>query len=97
MRKTYIGGHEVVKTVDGDSERFHYPEGEEVKKGAGNKPCPRCGLNPADYDGHDPCLHNLPGVFGACCGHGVKNGYVKFHNGTIIKFPSCTISYAQKP
>ena len=49
------------------------------------RPCPVCGLNPADYDGHDPCIANLPGVEFACCGHGVGSGYVKFEDGRIIK------------
>jgi len=36
---------------------------------SGERPCPGCGLD-ADYDGPDPCLGWLPGVLGACCGHG---------------------------
>src|SRR5258707_458524 len=27
-------------------------------------------------EGHDPCIANLPGVFQACCGHGVCSGYM---------------------
>ena len=36
-------------------------------------------------EGHDPCIANLPGVVFACCGHGVKEGYVCFESGTIIR------------
>ena len=39
------------------------------------RPCGACGLI-ADYHGPDPCLGWLPGVSGACCGHGVQAGYV---------------------
>jgi len=35
--------------------------------------------------GHDPCIANLPGVIGACCGHGVEQGYVTFQNGIVIR------------
>lgn len=50
-----------------------------------HKLCPKCGLNPADFGGHDPCIANLPGVVLACCGHGVKKGSIRFENGIIIK------------
>lgn len=46
--------------------------------------CPKCDKNPTP-EGHDPCIANLPGVDFACCGHGVKDGYVKFNNGIILK------------
>lgn len=34
---------------------------------------------------HGSCLGNLPGVVAACCGHGVKEGYIKFSNGTVVR------------
>jgi len=43
---------------------------------------------PRTPDGHDPCIANLPGVKFACCGHGVRKGYVSFDNGIIIDFAS---------
>lgn len=34
----------------------------------------------------DPCLGELPGVVGACCGHGnQKIAYVSFHTGVVIR------------
>ena len=33
------------------------------------RPCPACGKVPT-AEGHDACIANLPGVTGACCGHG---------------------------
>jgi hypothetical protein len=41
------------------------------------KPCVRCGRS-ADEDGHDPCLADIPGAQFACCGHGIKEGYIKY-------------------
>lgn len=45
--------------------------------------CPKCGKKPTEK-GHDPCIPDLPGVDFACCGHGIKAGYVKFTNGIIL-------------
>lgn len=45
--------------------------------------CPKCGKKQTP-EGHDPCIPNLPGVDFACCGHGIKKGYVKFTNGIIL-------------
>lgn len=45
--------------------------------------CPKCGGTPTP-EGHDPCIANLPGVMAACCGHGIRYGYIYFENGTIL-------------
>jgi hypothetical protein len=47
------------------------------------RPCPKCGLTaqcePDGRYGPDPCLGYLPGVIGACCGHGfIEDTYVRF-------------------
>lgn len=34
----------------------------------------------------DPCIGILPGVNGACCGHGVTDGYISFENGICFYF-----------
>jgi len=47
-------------------------------------PCSLCGGKRTE-DGHDPCIANLPGVSNACCGHGVKDAYVAFENGLVIR------------
>jgi hypothetical protein len=31
-----------------------------------------------------PCLGILPGVVGACCGHGLNQGFVTFKNGMTL-------------
>lgn len=46
-------------------------------------PCVRCGEMPTK-EGYDACLGSLPGVFAACCGHGVEEGYILFENGVKI-------------
>jgi len=42
-------------------------------------------------DEPDPCLGLLPGVEYACCGHGVFRGYIRFLNGTTIRFGDATV------
>jgi hypothetical protein len=44
--------------------------------------CPKCGRVPTD-NGHDACLGNIPGVFAACCGHGVYRGYKVLRSGGL--------------
>src|SRR6266446_524443 len=29
------------------------------------------------FEEHDPCIANLPGVLGGCCGHGVERGGIR--------------------
>jgi len=41
-----------------------------------SRPCTSCGKYPT-IEGHDACLGTMPGVAAACCGHGVKDPYVK--------------------
>ncbi|AWP37786.1 hypothetical protein DXF96_00225 [Heyndrickxia coagulans] len=48
------------------------------------RPCPKCGQYQTP-DGHDPCIENLPGVINACCGHGIKAGYLQFADGRILR------------
>ncbi len=47
------------------------------------KACPKCNEYPLQ-NGIDPCLGELSGVRGACCGHGVHKGYIWFENGKRI-------------
>lgn len=37
--------------------------------------CPKCGELERD-DGQDPCIADLPGITGACCGHGTEEPYI---------------------
>ena len=56
------------------------------------KSCPKCKLFPME-NGNDPCLGDLPGVVGACCGHGLEaqQGYLLFENGIRIKLKNAEI------
>lgn len=46
--------------------------------------CPLCGKMPTD-ERHDQCIANLPGVVHACCGHGIREAYVVFDNGMVLR------------
>lgn len=52
-------------------------------RGWKKRPCPLCN-KPRTEKGHDACIADLPGVVGACCGHGQHEGYVEFPNGISI-------------
>ncbi len=39
------------------------------------RPCPRCGEKPT-LEGYDACLGYIPKAIFACCGHGVREGYI---------------------
>ena len=44
------------------------------------RPCVRC-LLPPTPEGHDACLGRLPGVKGACCGHGLEQPQIMKEDG----------------
>lgn len=80
-KEFYLIGNKVI--WDEVNSVYKYKEdGVEVNK-ENIKPCPVCKKLPADHC--DPCLGKLPGVINACCGHGLKKGYVKFENGIKIE------------
>ena len=41
------------------------------------RPCRRCKRSPTS-EGYDHCLGHVAGASSACCGHGVKRGFVNF-------------------
>ncbi len=41
-----------------------------------SRACRRCGRKPTP-EGYDACLGHIPGATGACCGHGVDDGFVR--------------------
>jgi hypothetical protein len=51
-----------------------------AEHGGEEKPCIECGLPPTP-EGYDACLGRIPGAVAACCGHGVRPGYVMFPRG----------------
>jgi hypothetical protein len=48
--------------------------------GGEERPCLECGMLPTP-EGHDACLGTIPGAKGACCGHGLRQGYVLYPDG----------------
>lgn len=46
--------------------------------------CGLCGARRSAEE-HDACIANLPGVAYACCGHGVRQAYVSFVTGHVIR------------
>ena len=44
--------------------------------------CPFCDRKPTP-EGYDACIGFLPGVYSACCGHGVTPSYVVWENGVV--------------
>lgn len=74
-------GHDIVTDKDGVT---RYCDDLSVLGPDNLRQCITCGLNPNDYNGHDPCMANLPGVRNACCGHGKDDAYVEFEDGRII-------------
>ena len=56
--------------------------------------CDKCDKDMGDNE-PDACWGYLPGVIFACCGHGIRQGYVLFENGINLRFngKSATIEY----
>lgn len=63
-------GHE----IEWDGHQWIYEDGEPATDN-NFRPCPRCGKLPTP-EGYDACLGHIPGARSACCGHGVKEGYI---------------------
>lgn len=81
--RQYIRGH----PIEYKDSRWVFSDNQEpVREGRDKRPCVRCGELPTP-GGHDKCISNLPGVQAACCGHGVRPGYLLFTNGDRKQLP----------
>lgn len=84
----YKFGHKVTikdgDAVYADDGEFICELGENLYGEPSTRECPVCRRLPTEK-GHDPCLKDLSFVIGACCGHGVHEGYVRFDDGTVKK------------
>ena len=67
MATTYYRGHKIFF----DGWNWRYCDTWEI---ISNRPCKRCN-RPPTHEGYDACLGHIPGMFSACCGHGVSKGY----------------------
>ena len=65
-------GHPVV--WDGQVWRWADDGTRAPASGGAERACTACGLTAGPGYGPDPCLGWLPGVAGACCGHGTEGG-----------------------
>jgi len=63
MLHTKARGHDIFSF---DGEHWFYNDDAPYDS---ERPCPKCNVL-AGWDDPDPCLGLLPGVEGACCGHG---------------------------
>lgn len=87
--RTFRGHPTISYDVAGRGEEICYASDGVPTPGHGNpegieRPCVLCGRvagppDPESWDayGPDPCLGMLPSVDSACCGHGVKEPYVR--------------------
>lgn len=60
----------LIESTDGKS--WQYADGAPFDD---SRPCARCGRMPTP-EGSDACLGHIEGARFACCGHGVREGYV---------------------
>jgi hypothetical protein len=60
-------------TIYHDGEFWRYQDTNEELND--QRPCTFCGLPPTE-EGDDACLGHIKGVIGACCGHGIADGYI---------------------
>jgi len=81
---TYEYGHEVYYD---STYQAHYADTGNLVDAESPRLCPRCGCYRLP-DGEDACLGHISGVTGACCGHGVQEGYVLYEDGTVSAPPS---------
>ena len=84
MTHTYFKGYKAVYDYD-RQDWFYEDTGESATKNP--RPCKRCGHH-SIKDGeleYDHCLGNLgDNVTSACCGHGVKQGFILFEDGRMF-------------
>ncbi|MGH1591146.1 hypothetical protein ACRBEV_25685 [Methylobacterium phyllosphaerae] len=67
-----------------DNHTTYYADTHEPMDRDNPRPCAACRM-PVVVGEPDPCIGTLPGVLGACCGHGgVESSYVCFENGFFL-------------
>lgn len=74
-------GHDIVTDKDGVT---RYCDDLSLLDASNLRVCTKCGGDPNDFGGHDPCIANLPGVRNACCGHGRDDPYIEFEDGRVV-------------
>lgn len=74
-------GHDIVTDKDGVT---RYCDDLSVLDKNNLRHCAKCGRDPNEYNGDDPCMAGLPGVRNACCGHGIDEAFIEFEDGRIV-------------
>src|SRR6266851_8799079 len=83
MIKEIVFGHDVM--WDNEVKAWRYCDnGDLLTDGVATRLCPKC-KKPKTAAGDDPCIAALPGVSGACCGHGRSPGHIVFDDGRLIR------------
>ncbi|MBF4469170.1 MAG: hypothetical protein ISP01_07165 [Methanobrevibacter arboriphilus] len=81
--KVYFRGQEAY--FDEDNNIWKFTSDDSPVNKYVNIVCPKC-MKKMKEDEVDNCIGRLPGVKHACCGHGVKQGYIIFENGIKLTF-----------
>ena len=67
-------GHQIY--YDSKTFTWRYADNDEAIEN-NERPCKRCGHLPTQ-EGYDYCLGHIKGAKSACCGHGIKEGFVMY-------------------
>lgn len=81
MTVSHIRGHEIYW----NGKQWLYKDTNEAILN-NERPCAKCGQMPTP-EGHDACLGYIENIKNACCGHGVRAGYIQYKNGRCIQLP----------
>ena len=80
--RQYLRGHEIYYDEKQQTWRFSNNDADITN----DRPCKKCGKQ--SIDDIDFCLyalHDCDFIQSACCGHGVKKGYIKLKDGRIFR------------
>lgn len=80
MIMAHMRGHEIY--LDGND--WRYKDNNEIC--IDQRPCKHCGEDPTP-EGYDACLGYIKDVAHACCGHGIRAGYLIKKNGHHMTLP----------
>ena len=78
MATSYSRGH--LTYYDWDTKNWRYSDNNEIVND--NRPCKKCGCSPTK-EGYDACLGHIESAIHACCGHGVRKGYIMYPDKTV--------------
>ena len=84
VARSFNRGHETY--FDCNTMSWRYKHSHKYVKDTDDLKCPRCGKKAIeDVDFCLYPLHECDFIEAACCGHGVKKGYIKLKDGRIFR------------